>query len=81
MSTDTDLVAKELLEVLVAQSRLAPSELAEKTGLKHQQVKTTLRILAELLLVETPVRGIYVITEEGRIQLQLLLQHLGENEK
>jgi len=77
MSTKTDLVALELLKTLAEKSRLSPSMLANETGLNHQEIKTTLRTLAKLKLVETPARGIYVITEAGRRHLQFL----GEDEK
>jgi len=80
MSTETDLVAIELLQALVETPRQSPSMLAEETGLNHQQIKTALRTLAEVELVETPARGIYVITEAGRRRLQVLLQGLGESE-
>jgi len=78
MSTEIDLVAIELLQALAETPRQAPAMLAKETGLNHQQIKTTLRTLAELQLVKTPARGIYMITEDGRRHLQLLLQRLGE---
>jgi len=72
MSTTTDLVALELLRTLAEKPRLSPSMLAEETGLNHQEIKTTLRTLAKLRLVETPARGVYVITEAGRRHLHFL---------
>ena len=70
MSTLTDKVALQLLETLEKKPRLSPSMLADETGLEYQKTKTTMRTLAALLLVETPSRGVYVITEAGRRHLQ-----------
>lgn len=70
MSTLTDMVAMKLLKTLDEKPRLSPSMLKDETGLDYQYIKTTLRTLAELGLVETPSRGVYVLTKMGRRHLQ-----------
>lgn len=72
MSTENDLVAQRILEILDEKPRLPPLLISKLTGLSHQYVRTTLRTLSELNLVETPARGIYVLTEEGRRHLHKL---------
>lgn len=42
-------------------------EISEKTGISAQYVRNTLRVLSELRLVETPARGVYLITDLGKL--------------
>ena len=65
-----DKGALQLLETLEKKPRLSPKMLVDETGLEYQKIKTTLRSLAEVQLVKTPSRGVYVITEAGRRHLQ-----------
>jgi len=66
MVPGTSLVAVEVLETIEKYPRITPAEIAEKTKNSAQYVRNTLRVLTELQLVETPVRGVYVITELGK---------------
>ena len=69
MSTQVDPTYNTLLGALEKTPRQSPSMLAKETGLDYQKVKTTLRALAHFLLVETPSRGVYLITDKGRRHL------------
>jgi predicted transcriptional regulator len=64
-----DMVALEILACMRDNPRITPQEIAAKTGISTQYVRNTLRVLTELKLAETPVRGVYLITERG---LQIL---------
>ena len=41
-------------------------EISERLKINPQQVRNVLVVLAELKLVETPVRGVYLITNLGK---------------
>ena len=44
-------------------------EISEILKMNPQQVRNILLVLGELKLVETPVRGVYLITEIGKYVL------------
>jgi len=69
MKTEKDLVALEILNVIKENPRITPQEVSEKTEISTQYVRNTLRVLTELKLVETPVRGVYLITDLGKYVL------------
>jgi predicted transcriptional regulator len=60
------LTAIELLRAIDQNPRITPQEISEKLKINAQQVRNVLSVLAELKLVETPVRGVYLITELGK---------------
>jgi len=72
METIKDMVAIEVLTAIQQNPRITPAEIAEKTGITQQYVRNTLSTLVELHLIETPVRGIYNITELGEYVLDYL---------
>ena len=59
------MVAIELLQIIKDTPRITPSEMGGKLRFTTQYVRNTLRVLGELNLVKTPVRGSYIITELG----------------
>ena len=59
------LVAREILQLLEKKPRLTAELLADALGTSKQYIHNTLRVLSDLELVETPSRGVYVITKEG----------------
>jgi len=63
------LIAIEILRVIEQNPRVTPLEISCKLKISTQYVRNTVRILTELGLVETPVRGVYVITELGKYVL------------
>lgn len=65
MMTGKHVVATEILRVIKETPRLTPIEIAEQTRISTQYVRNTLRVLTELQLVETPARGVYLITKLG----------------
>ena len=65
------MVAVEILMTILENPRITPQEISGKTEITPQYVRNTLRVLTELNLVETPVRGIYLITELGKHVLKL----------
>jgi len=67
-------VAVEILMTILENPRITPQEISGKTEISPQYVRNTLRVLTELNLVETPVRGIYLITELGKHVLKLASQ-------
>ena len=67
-------MAVEILMTILANPRITPQEISGKTEISPQYVRNTLRVLTELNLVETPVRGIYLITELGKYVLELASQ-------
>lgn len=60
------MVAIEALRAIEQNPRITPAEISEKTGITPQYVRNTLATMVELKLVETPVRGIYIITDLGK---------------
>jgi len=66
------LIAKEVLQIIKENPRITPSEISGKTDVTAQYVRNTLGVLTELSLVETPVRGVYLITELGKYVLSYL---------
>lgn len=64
----------EILTVIQRNPRITPAEIAEKIEVTVQYVRNVLRVLAELKLVETPVRGVYRITDLGKYVLDSLHQ-------
>jgi predicted transcriptional regulator len=72
MKTGKELVAIEVLETIKKNPRITPLEIAEKIKTSAQYVRNTLRVLTELSLVETPVRGVYLITDFGKEVLNRL---------
>jgi len=72
METIKDMVAIEVLTAIQQNPRITPAEIAEKTGITQQYVRNILSPLVELQLIETPVRGIYNITELGEYVLDYL---------
>ena len=64
-------MAVEILMTILENPRITPQEISGKTEISPQYVRNTLRVLTELNLVETPVRGIYLITELGKHVLKL----------
>ena len=66
------LVAIEILRTIEQNPRITPAEISEKTGITGQYIRNTLATLLELKLLETPVRGIYVITDLGKYVLNHL---------
>jgi len=72
MTIAKTLIAKEVLRIIKENPRITPSEMADKIDVTAQYVRNTLGTLAELNLVETPVRGVYLITELGDYVLSYL---------
>lgn len=64
------MVAIEILETIAQNPRITPLEISKKLGISLQYIRNTLRILTELKLLETPVRGVYVLTELGKHIIQ-----------
>jgi len=67
-----DLVAIEILKAIKENPRITPMEISGKIQASAQYTRNTLRVLTELRLVETPVRGVYLITELGNYVLKYL---------
>lgn len=59
------MVAIELLQIIKETPRITPTEMGGKLRFTTQYVRNTLRVLGELNLVKTPVRGSYIITDLG----------------
>lgn len=59
------MVAIEILIAIKKTPRITAKEISHQTGISTQYIRNTLRLLAELELVETPARGNYVITPKG----------------
>ncbi|MDW8022787.1 MAG: winged helix-turn-helix transcriptional regulator [Nitrososphaerota archaeon] len=64
------MVAIEILKTIEQNPRITPLEMSKKLGINLQYIRNTLRTLTELKLVETPARGVYVLTELGRYILK-----------
>lgn len=60
------MVAVEILKIVEQNPRITPLEISKKLGISLQYIRNTLRTLTELKLLETPVRGVYVLTELGK---------------
>jgi len=69
-----ELVAIEVLTTIKNNPRITPKEISEKIDTSAQYVRNTLRVLTELKLVETPVRGVYLITDFGENTLSNLTE-------
>jgi len=63
------MVAIELLQIIKETPRITPVEMGERLTFTTQYVRNTLRVLGELNLVKTPVRGSYILTELGNYVL------------
>ena len=63
------MIAIEILRVIEQNPRITPLEISRKLKVSTQYVRNTVRILTELGLVETPVRGVYVVTDLGKYVL------------
>lgn len=63
------MIAIEILRVIEQNPRITPLEISRKLTISTQYVRNTVRILTELGLVETPVRGVYVVTDLGKYVL------------
>ena len=59
------MVAIELLQLIKDTPRITPTEMGGRLRFTTQYVRNTLRVLSELNLVNTPVRGSYIITNLG----------------
>jgi Mn-dependent DtxR family transcriptional regulator len=60
------LVAVDILKIVEQNPRITPIEISKKLKTSAQYVRNTLRTLTELGLVETPVRGVYILTSLGK---------------
>ena len=60
------MTAIDVLRTIEQNPRITPMEISEKLKMNPQQVRNILLVLAELKLVETPVRGVYLITDQGK---------------
>ena len=67
------MVAIELLQLIKETPRITPAEMGGKLRFTTQYVRNTLRVLGELNLVTTQVRGSYVISKLG--------EHVLENQR
>lgn len=63
------MTAINVLRAIDQNPRITPLEISEKLEMNAQQVRNILLVIAELRLVETPVRGVYLITELGKYVL------------
>ena len=72
MKSGKELVAVEVLKTISDNPRITPLEIAKVIKTSAQYVRNTLRVLTELNLVETPVRGVYLITVFGKEVLNRL---------
>lgn len=64
------MVAIEILKIVQENPRITPAEISQKMGISVQYTRNTLRVLSELELVATAVRGIYLITDLGKTVLE-----------
>ena len=72
MKSGKELVAVEVLKTISDNPRITPLEIAKVIKTSAQYVRNTLRVLTEINLVETPVRGVYLITVFGKEVLNRL---------
>lgn len=70
------MMAIEVLKTVKEQPRLTPPEIAKRVNVTRQYVRNILMILAQLKLVETPARGVYLITDLG----ETVLHEISEGE-
>jgi len=63
------LTAIDVLRIIGQNPRITPLEISEKLKVNAQHVRNILLVLSELKLVETPARGVYLITELGKYVL------------
>jgi predicted transcriptional regulator len=63
------LTAVDILRTIDQNPRITPLEISQKLKMNAQHVRNILLVLAELKLVETPVRGVYLVTELGKCVL------------
>lgn len=68
------MVAVEILRTIEENPRITPLEISKKLGISLQYIRNTLRVLTELKLLETPVRGVYILTDIGKY----VLKHVSE---
>jgi len=69
------VVALEALKLIKENPRLTPSEISDQIKKSPQYTRNVLAILQELGLVNTPVRGVYMITELGEHVLNERKRH------
>lgn len=60
------LTAVKVLRFIEQNPRVTPLEISHKLKISAQYVRNIVRMLTELGLVDTPVRGVYVITDLGK---------------
>lgn len=72
------MIAKEVLRIIKENPRITPAEISGKIDVTVQYVRNTLGVLTELSLVETPVRGVYLITNLGEYILRYLEKEKAE---
>lgn len=72
--------AVKILALLHETPRLSPTLIASKTGIPVQYVRNLLAVLLELKLVETPARGLYLITSLGEYVLQQITRVGGQRD-
>jgi len=64
------MVALDILRKIQETPRISPLEISADIGVSTQYIRNIMRMLYELKLVETPVRGAYIITDLGNHILQ-----------
>jgi predicted transcriptional regulator len=60
------MTAIDILKVIEQNPRITPTEISQLLKVSAQHVRNILTVLAELGLVQTPARGVYVITNLGK---------------
>jgi len=63
------LIGRKILEVLDGKPRMTADLLSNELGTSKQYIHNTLRLLSGLQLVRTASRGVYDITDLGRLVL------------
>ena len=63
------LIGRKILEVLDGKPRMTAELLSNDLGTSKQYIHNSLRILSGLQLVKTSTRGVYDITDLGRLVL------------
>jgi len=64
------MVPKEVLRVIRDEPRLTPIEIAERVKRDVGWIRNVLVTMRELQLVESPARGVYIITKQGEYVLE-----------
>jgi len=64
------LVAIDILKAVEQTPRITPLEISKKLKISTQYIRNILVILVELGLVETPARGVYILTNLGKQVLE-----------